>query len=174
MARHPAAGEELPLGHTAELTAHVAARNIVRLARAHRLGEGGVGEAGTGEERETDDDGGDDDADEAAAAAEAMPRRGRRGGSGGGGGLLEYPTGAHGLVRSPQVYCVSLGPHHGVLAFNGVVVSGLVPAYVKWLLEWTKVAACAERPVGLLFWRFADFAAAAITRFLLPVPEKRS
>lgn len=158
------ASSELKLGHTAELNAHVAAHNVI----AHASGK-----------------------------PAAM-----------------YPNGAHGLGRSPQVYCVSLGKHAAVLAFNGIVIGGWFAAINKWLcvlarqhthahtrdgppysctctcadilcvraavvrvrvgrLEWTKVAACEERPVGVLFWDFADAVTALLSRTILPVPESR-
>ena len=60
------------------------------------------------------------------------------------------------------------------MSFNGVVLGGWLPAIMKWLLEWTKVAACEERPVGTLFWKFADAQTAWITRYLLPVSEAKA
>ena len=58
------------------------------------------------------------------------------------------------------------------MAFNGIVLSGGLPALVKWGLEWTKVAACEERPVGTLFWHVADTMTALITRTVLPPPHR--
>lgn len=78
--------------------------------------------------------------------------------------LLTYPDGIVGSDRSPRVFCVSLGPHHGVVAFNGLVVGGVIAPITKWLIEWTKVAACAERPVGVLFWRFGDWFSCLLSR----------
>lgn len=114
--------EELKLGHTAELNAHVAVHNLIALH-------------------------------------EGKPEQ-----------LVAYPEGAHGLSSSPQVFCVSLGKHAAALAFNGISVGGWLPAIMKWLLEWTKVAACEERPVGVLFWQFADFMTALISKYILPPP----
>jgi len=86
--------------------------------------------------------------------------------------LLTYPDGIVGSDRSPRVFCVSLGPHHGVVAFNGLVVGGVIAPITKWLIEWTKVAACAERPVGVLFWRFGDWFSCLLSRTVLrPVGE---
>jgi hypothetical protein len=39
------------------------------------------------------------------------------------------------------------------------------------LIEWTKVAACEERPVGIYFWRFGDAAANWPSRAVLPPPD---
>jgi len=114
------ASDELKLGHTAELNAHVVAHNVIAMHE--------------------------------------------------GGSLATYPEGAHGLARSPQVFCVSLGKHSAALAFNGVVLGGWLPALMKWLLEWTKVAASEERPVGTLFWTIADGMTALISRTVLPPP----
>jgi NADH dehydrogenase FAD-containing subunit len=47
--------------------------------------------------------------------------------------LLHYPEGLAGeghLV--PKIYCVSLGPYDGVLAFNWLVVPGSIAAIFKW------------------------------------------
>jgi len=107
------ASNELQLGHTAELNAHVVADNILRLARyreRHRKQRCTSGSV------------------QGNAASEHD-----------GPELLTYPQGAHGLRRSPQVFCVSLGPHFAVLSFNGLVLSGCLPAFMKWLIEWTKV-----------------------------------
>lgn len=123
---HPPS-DELKLGHTAELNAHVVVANVIKLS-------------------------------EGADVAE----------------LERYPEGAHGCATSPRVYCVSLGKHAAVMSFNGVVLGGWLPAIMKWLLEWTKVAACEERPVGTLFWKFADAQTAWITRYLLPVSEAKA
>ena len=85
--------------------------------------------------------------------------------------LLAYPHGAVGpLGRSPRIFCVSLGKHDGALAFNSLVLTGVLPAVAKRLIEWTKVAAMAERPAGVLFWTIADWLAVALTRTLLPLP----
>ena len=53
-----------------------------------------------------------------------------------------------------------------MLVFNDFVVSGLIPAIAKPVLEWSKIAACAERPGAVLFWRFGDFAANLLSRLL--------
>ena len=63
-------------------------------------------------------------------------------------GLATYPYGAVGAHTAPRGYCVSLGEAAGVLVFNGIVIEGMLAAITKPLLEWTKVAACAERPVS--------------------------
>lgn len=115
------ASNDIKLGHTAELNAHVVAENV---KRQHR-----------GEE------------------------------------LVTYPEGAVGASRVPRVFCVSLGKHAGVICFNQLVIGGLLPGPFKWLLEWTKVAACNERPVGELFWHIADYMTNILTRTLLPLPS---
>ena len=45
-------------------------------------------------------------------------------------------------------------------------------AVIKWLLEWTKVAAAAERPVGVFFWWFADNFSNLLSATILPPPGK--
>ena len=87
-------------------------------------------------------------------------------------GLATYPFGAVGASKTPRVSCVSLGEVYGVLSFNGLVIDGALAAVVKALLEWTKIAACAERPVGVAFWKFGDAAANWISRTILSPPTK--
>ena len=70
--------------------------------------------------------------------------------------LLTYPRGVTGAATTPKIYCLSLGRYDAVMGFNGLVLRGWYVAVMKWLLEWTKVAAATERPVGILFWRVAD------------------
>jgi len=49
------------------------------------------------------------------------------------------------------------------------VIEGLLAAIVKPLLEWTKVAACAERPIGVGFWKFSDAFANWLSRSVMPL-----
>ena len=148
-ARYVPVTGELKLGHTAEMNGHLAAANIAALA-------GGGAEAP----------------------------------------LLTYPHGAVGAPTTPKIFCLSLGRYHASLGFNWLVVNGVLPcvtcvtyrylplltvtyrylplqvngvlpAIFKWLLEWTKVAAAQERPVGLLFWRVADFSSNLLSRTLI-------
>lgn len=88
--------------------------------------------------------------------------------------LLSYPDAVVGNDRSPRVFCVSLGPHHGVVVFNSVVLGGVLAPITKWILEWTKVAACAERPIGIFFWKFADWFSCFLSKTVLPPPEADS
>ena len=83
--------------------------------------------------------------------------------------LLPYPRGLLGADLAPRVYCLSLGEADGMLAFNGLVVPGWPAAVAKRLIEWTKVAQAAERPIGVFAWRVADVMAACLSRTLLPV-----
>ena len=92
--------------------------------------------------------------------------------SSGGNALLEYPDGAVGSHLAPRVYCISLGEADGVLVFNGLVASGMIAAIAKRLIEWTKVAACEERLIGVLGWRVADAGAAWMSRHVLPPPPR--
>ena len=82
--------------------------------------------------------------------------------------LLHYP---HGLVGEgqgiPRIYCVSLGPHDGVLIFNWLVVPGPLAAVFKWLVEWTKVLAISRRPIGRLFWKLADSGSVFMSNYLI-------
>ena len=72
-----------------------------------------------------------------------------------------------GAETGPKLYCLSLGRFDAVLGFNGLFVRGWVVAVIKWMLEWTKVAAAAERPIGVLFWIIADAASNWMSRTVL-------
>ena len=84
--------------------------------------------------------------------------------------LLTYPHGVTGADTTPKIYCLSLGRYDAVMGFNGLVLRGWFVAVMKWLLEWTKVAAAAERPVGVLFWAVADGMSMWLGRTLLRQP----
>jgi len=84
--------------------------------------------------------------------------------------LLTYPDGVVGAPRSPKIFCLSLGRYDAILGFNGLVLSGFVAALMKWVLEWTKVSAAKQQPVGVLFWRVADTMSCFMARTILPTP----
>ena len=88
--------------------------------------------------------------------------------------LLTYPHGVTGADTTPKIYCLSLGRYDAIMGFNGYVLSGWYVAVMKWLLEWTKVAAAAERPIGVLFWRVADGMSMWLGRTLLAPSKKES
>jgi len=87
--------------------------------------------------------------------------------------LIKYPNCATGADWSPKIYCLSLGKYDAILCFNGLIVSGWFVAVIKWILEWTKVAAAAEKPVGIFFWWFSDTMSAVLSRTILPPPDKK-
>ena len=64
------------------------------------------------------------------------------------------------------------GQYDAVASLNGLILTGWYVAVLKWLLEWTKVAAAGERPVGVFFWWFADNVSNYMSRTLLPPPGK--
>ena len=82
--------------------------------------------------------------------------------------LASYPRDVVGNSATPKIFNLSLGKYDATLGFNDLVIHGPLAALVKWLLEWTKVAAAADRPVGVAFWAFADFASNLLGRTLLP------
>eukprot|EP00966_Prymnesium_polylepis_P240956 5572652-Prymnesium_polylepis.1 len=86
--------------------------------------------------------------------------------------LLKYPVGVTGADWTPKIFCLSLGKYDAVLGFNGLILGGWFVAVIKWTLEWTKVQAAAERPVGIFFWWFADSFSNLLSRTVLPPPEK--
>jgi len=76
--------------------------------------------------------------------------------------LLRYPEELVGGAVTPKLYALSLGRYDASLGFNWLEISGWLAALMKWLLEWTKVSAAADEPVGVLFWIIAD----AVSLFL--------
>lgn len=126
-----ARSDELKLGHTAEVNAHLVSENVLRLVRSRN--------AGVAREK-----------------------------------LLTYPEGVVGNVVTPQIYDLSLGKYDATLGFNSLVLNGGLAAVVKWLLEWTKVAAASQRPVGIIFWFIADFVSNLLGRTVLPTPMPKN
>ena len=86
--------------------------------------------------------------------------------------LLKYPNGVTGADSTPKIWCLSLGRYDACLGFNGLVLSGWWVAVMKWMLEWTKVAAAGERPIGILFWKVADGMSNWLGRTLLRMPKE--
>jgi NADH dehydrogenase FAD-containing subunit len=82
--------------------------------------------------------------------------------------LLSYPMGVVGNTVTPKIYDLSLGKYDATLGMNSLVIHGGLAAVVKWLLEWTKVAAAQQRPIGILFWIIADFVSNLLGRTILP------
>jgi len=115
--------QELKLGHTAEVNAHLAAHNI--LADLH------------------------------------------------GKPLLTYPRGITGADTTPKIYCLSLGKYNAIMGFNELVICGWYVAVLKWLLEWTKIAAARERPIGVIFWWVVDGMSMWLGRTFLGPPSAR-
>ena len=132
---HHAPSNELKLGHTAEVNAHLVAANVNRLAK-QRL---------------------------ARASGEATTQASL--------GLLRCPDGVVGNSVTLQIYDISLGKYVGTLGFNGmIIINGPLAAVVKFLLE---VTAAARRPVGIYFWKFADFVSNLLGQTLLPTRQRK-
>jgi hypothetical protein len=70
--------------------------------------------------------------------------------------LAKYPESVAGSDTSPLVYAISLGRYDGSLAFNWLVINGVLAALVKWVIEWTKVCQMEGRPFGQLLWHLGD------------------
>eukprot|EP00756_Hemistasia_phaeocysticola_P004450 Hpha_TRINITY_DN12822_c0_g1::TRINITY_DN12822_c0_g1_i1::g.24290::m.24290 len=71
--------------------------------------------------------------------------------------LLQYPDCKAGDGRVPPLlYVLSLGPYDGTMGFAGVVLSGSLTAFIKHMLEWTKVRQMRGDPVCSLLWSVAD------------------
>lgn len=79
-----------------------------------------------------------------------------------------YPKSVVENDATPFIYCISLGKYDGTLGFNGLVVNGFLAAVLKWIIEWTKVAAVRKQPIGIFFWQFGDFVSNLIGRSILP------
>lgn len=89
-------------------------------------------------------------------------------------GLLLYPKGLYGNDQTPKIVNVSLGKYDASLRFNGLEIHGSLPAILKWKIEWTQIAAAANRPVGRLFWIFADWMSFFLSRTILPTPTAKT
>lgn len=59
------------------------------------------------------------------------------------------------------------GKYDGTLSFNGLVINGGLPSIAKWFIEWTKVKAFAERPVGVMTWNIADVVSMWVGRYIV-------
>ncbi len=88
--------------------------------------------------------------------------------------LLRYPQGVVGASRTPFIYCLSLGKYDATMGFNWLVINGPLAALVKWTLEWTKVMACREEPIGTLFWKFADVVSLWLGRTLVKTETRQT
>lgn len=84
-----------------------------------------------------------------------------------------YPMSVVGNAATPFIYCISLGKYHATLGFNGFVVNGFIAAVLKWIIEWTKVAAVRKQPIGIFFWQFGDFVSNLIGRTIIPTKIKK-
>lgn len=91
---------------------------------------------------------------------------------------LHYPEGLHGSAFSPRIMCVSLGPRHALLAFNGLYLThwALQPlcSTVKHVLEITKVWQACNNWLGVAFWKFGDSMAGLMNRTVLPSPYRQA
>jgi len=86
--------------------------------------------------------------------------------------LLTYPSGIVGNDVTPVLYNISLGKYDASIGFNSVAFHGSLAAVIKWLIEWTKVAAVQRRPIGILSWKFGDFVTNLLSRTILSTKTK--
>lgn len=68
--------------------------------------------------------------------------------------LCRYPKQSSGFVSN--MYCISLGPTAASFRYGNTVINGFFAAFVKWCVEWSKVAQARNRLVGLLLWQMSD------------------
>lgn len=89
--------------------------------------------------------------------------------------MKTYPEGVVGKGNvTPKIYAISLGPYDATIGFNSLVVNGKICAVLKWLLEWTKVQAAAERPIGIYFWKLSDFMSIFLSNWVIkPVKKEK-
>jgi len=82
--------------------------------------------------------------------------------------LLKYPDALVGRGRTnPNIINVSLGKYDGCLVFNNLVLTGILSAIAKWLIEFTMVRRIRNAPVGYLFWDIAEPSARFISNWIL-------
>ena len=79
---------------------------------------------------------------------------------------LRYPQDAfYGAPLNPLLSCVSLGPRHAIVCFNGVVIGGgllgvlgMMAAVAKFIIERTKISEARQQPFGRAFWALGHVA----------------
>jgi NADH dehydrogenase FAD-containing subunit len=138
---------EVKLGHTAELNAHLAACNVLRMC-SKQCGEM------RGQETSSKQCG-------EISGQETSH-------------LLRYPDDLVHNTVSPRIFAISLGKADGCIIFNQLVVNGAfgLAAAMKLLVERTKMRAVREETVGVVFWECADIISAALSKFAFrPDPQ---
>ena len=73
-----------------------------------------------------------------------------------------YPASAFGSDLTPALACVSLGPRHGILVFNNMVLGGvlfaMLAAATKRFIERSKISEVRGEAVGAIVWRVLHMA----------------
>lgn len=116
-------------------------------------------------------------ADEPAGASAIPPTGGGSHGSKQERTLYRYPADIPGHNAAATIFCVSLGPYHGLLAFNTLTLTdrfiGMrISAAMKYMIEATKVSEMRNRWIGVSFWRFADTMAEMTSKWVLKPRQK--
>lgn len=142
---------ELKLAHTAILNAQLVAENIVRMVSQPPMQNGMVTQPSM---------------QNGVMSQSSMQNGGSKAGTTN-QPLLTYPSGVVGSSVTAKIYCLSLGKYDATLGFNQLVINGSIGAILKWLIEWTSVAAAAQRPIGNLFWMIAHFSSNLLGRTVL-------
>ena len=73
---------------------------------------------------------------------------------------------AAGAKQVPLVYIISLGRFDATMGLRGLVLSGSLAAFAKWVLEFTKVDSMRGGRLANAFWDAADWAAVRVARLL--------
>lgn len=94
----------------------------------------------------------------AVARSLRAKHRGRR--------ALAYPKSVCGRDRAPSIAVVSLHKWNAVMQFNGLVLGGTLPAFVKWFIETMQIRAAAETPGFVALWDAVEAVNVFLGRFL--------
>jgi hypothetical protein len=71
-----------------------------------------------------------------------------------------------GRDRAPSIAVVSLHKWNAVMQFNGLVLGGTLPAFVKWFIETMQIRAAAETPGFVALWDAVEAVNVFLGRFL--------
>jgi NADH dehydrogenase FAD-containing subunit len=90
---------------------------------------------------------------------------------------LRYPADVPGKGASAVVFAISLGPNHGLVAFNQFSITGRwvgqrLGGLMKWFIEVSKVSQMRGQWWGVGVWEVADFGAEMTSKFVFkPKPR---
>ena len=79
---------------------------------------------------------------------------------------LSYPRSVCARNSTPSIAVVSLHKWNAVMQFNGLVLGGALPAFVKWLIEKLQVHSALGTPGVTFIWDAVETINVFLARFL--------